>query len=134
MGHGAGRGGDGLQRHDENTTRQDRRRADLTHTEKVAEGTFEDGALRLQVEFLIDTASGGLVCVTYATMDAAQNRLLRETLIKRYGRPMGGSAQPARSTSWDGESPTRSTTRRFPARLPASSIARVAGRWASRCR
>lgn len=68
----------------------------LTQIEKVAEGAFQDGALRLQVEFLIDTASGGLVCVTYATMDPAQNGLLRQMLIKRYGLPMGGSAQPAR--------------------------------------
>lgn len=74
---------------------KDRRKADITKTEKVAEGAFEDGALRLQVEFLIDTASGGLVCVAYATSDPAQNGLLRQTLIKRYGLPMGASAQPA---------------------------------------
>src|SRR6185437_7396935 len=34
-------------------------------------------------------------------------------------------------TSWAGESPTRSTTKRFPAPPPASSIARAADRWVS---
>ncbi|HJT06070.1 MAG TPA: hypothetical protein VJ747_04040 [Stellaceae bacterium] len=74
---------------------KDRRKADLTKTEKVAAGSFDDGALRLEVEFLIDTASGGLVCVAYATKDPAQNGLLRQTLIKRYGLPMGASTHPS---------------------------------------
>ena len=73
---------------------KDRRKVDITKTEKVAEGTFDDGALRLEVEFLIDTTSGGLICVTYATKDPAQNALLRQTLIKRHGLPMGGDTQP----------------------------------------
>jgi hypothetical protein len=81
-----------------------RTKADLTHTEKAAEGEFRDGALRLHVEFLIDTKTGGLVCVTYTPLDATQNEPLKQTLVKRYGPPLGGfpsGAAPVDLMGWD---------------------------------
>jgi hypothetical protein len=69
---------------------KDRKKGSPTDTEKVAEGTFQDGGVRLDVEFLVDKKSGGLVCVTYTPPNAAQNEALKQILIKRYGRPIGG--------------------------------------------
>jgi hypothetical protein len=81
-----------------------RKKEDLTHTEKVAEGEFEDGALRLRVEFLIDTDTGGLVCVTYTPSDATRNDALKDALTKRYGPPMGAipaGTVPVELLAWD---------------------------------
>ena len=66
---------------------KERKPVELTHTEPVAEGTYKDGALNVTVEFVIDTASGGLACVGYAATDMAQNAALKDWLVKRYGAP-----------------------------------------------
>ena len=69
---------------------KDREKPSPTGTVIVASGTFQDGDIRLRIEFLIDAVSGGLVCVAYAPSDAAQNEALKQLLLKRYGPPMGG--------------------------------------------
>lgn len=60
-----------------------------------AEGTYADGAVKLQVKFGFDTNTGGLSCVIYAVQDAAQGDALKEAMIKRYGQPENTSGLPA---------------------------------------
>lgn len=55
--------------------------------ETRAEGLFTDGKLRLAVSFGFAGHGGGLVLVSYLVQDAAQNMLLRDRLVRRYGPP-----------------------------------------------
>jgi hypothetical protein len=83
---------------------KDREKPSPMGTIKVAEGTFQDGEFRLEVEFLIDARSGGLGCVTYRLSDLRQNATFRQAMIRRYGVPMGDSSAPAAPVdglAWD---------------------------------
>ena len=55
--------------------------------ETRAEGTYTDGPLRLDVSFGFGGHGGGLVLVTYLVEDAAQNYLLRQSLVRAHGQP-----------------------------------------------
>lgn len=61
----------------------------------AATGTHKDGNLLLEVRLSFDTKTNGLACVAYAVRDPAQNALLKDTLMKRYGRPQNEGGLPA---------------------------------------
>jgi len=61
----------------------------------AAEGTHRDGNVLLDVRFSFDATTNGLACVSYAVGDPAQNALLKEILIKRYGPPQTEGGLPA---------------------------------------
>jgi hypothetical protein len=63
--------------------------------ESGAEGTFSDGALRLQVGFSFDIPGGGLAMVQYAVLNAEQSGQLKEWMVRRYGQPQSVSGVPA---------------------------------------
>lgn len=83
-----------------------RRRQPEINVEHAAEGTYADGALRLEVRFGFDTRRGGLALVVYGVADAAQNDLLKAWLIRKYGPPHSNSGLPAiglQTLNWRGE-------------------------------
>ena len=61
----------------------------------AASGTHKDGNLLLDLRFSFDATTNGLACVSYAVRDSAQNALLKDTLIKRYGPPQSQGGLPA---------------------------------------
>src|SRR5215470_9149821 len=63
-------------------------------TEAAAKGTYADGAMKMSVGFLFDTKTGGLICVVYSVLDAAQNETLEAAMVKRYGPPDQSSNVP----------------------------------------
>ena len=60
-----------------------------------AEGTHKDGNLLLDVRFSFDATTNGLACVSYVVSNPAQNALLKDILIKRYGPPQSEGGLPA---------------------------------------
>jgi hypothetical protein len=80
-----------------------RRKVEEANMEGGAEGSYADGPLKLRVGFSFDMRKGGLVCVSYAVQDKAQNPLLKDWLIRRYGEPQNTSELAAiglQSLSW----------------------------------
>ena len=61
----------------------------------AAAGTHKDGPVLLDVRFSFDATTNGLACVSYAVSDPAQNVLLKDILIKRYGPPQSEGGLPA---------------------------------------
>jgi hypothetical protein len=61
----------------------------------AATGTHKDGNLMLEVRFSFDEKTNGLACVAYVVRNSAQNALLKDTLMKRYGRPQNEGGLPA---------------------------------------
>ena len=83
-----------------------RKRIEEAKMESGAEGTFTDGALRLHVAFSFDTGGTGLVAVGYNALDPAQNGLLQDWLVRKYGPPQSKSGIPAIGLStWDWAKP-----------------------------
>ena len=52
-----------------------------------ADGTFQDGPIRLRVQFSFDATKGGLACVFYGVMNQADNDAFKAALVKRFGPP-----------------------------------------------
>jgi hypothetical protein len=75
-------------------------RDDADHWVLAAQGSFADGALRLDVGFTFDTRTNGLICVMYNAFgeDVAA---LKAVLIKRYGKPASTSSYgPTETLTW----------------------------------
>ena len=83
-----------------------RKRIEEAKMESGAEGTFTDGELRLHVAFSFDTGGAGLVAIGYNVLDPAQNDLLQDWLIRKYGPPHAKGGIPTIGLStWDWEKP-----------------------------
>jgi hypothetical protein len=79
-----------------------RQRIEEAKLESGAEGSFTDGALRLHVAFSFDTDGKGLAVVGYNVVDPAQNDLLKDWLIRKYGQPETKGGLPVTGlTTWD---------------------------------
>ena len=71
-----------------------RKRLDEIKLENAAEGTYTDGPLNLRVSFSFSTERGGLAMVGYGVLDQAQNGLLKDWLIRKYGQPQSSGGLP----------------------------------------
>ena len=57
------------------------------NSETAADGTYAEGALRLNLSFSFDLKNGGLTCVIFASPDPSQNELFKRSFVSRHGPP-----------------------------------------------
>ena len=73
-------------------------------SETAAEGTFTEGALRLEVSFSFDLQSTGLTCVVLNS--SGQDELLRQSFFRRLGKPQSTDDHAAagmKTFTWRGK-------------------------------
>jgi hypothetical protein len=78
----------------------ERKKHPAFNSETAAAGTYTEGQLRLSLSFSFDLKSGGLTCVILTGLGPSQNELLKQSFIRRLGRPesTGGLAEAGMET------------------------------------
>lgn len=62
------------------------------NSETAAEGTYSEGALRLNLSFSFDLKTGGLTCIIFSS--SGQDELLKQSFIRRHGTPQSTGGFP----------------------------------------